>query len=84
MIKAREDEPLSDVVIVAVIGCLGSVLGSLLGIIATSKLTQYRLSQLEEKVNKHNNVVERTYALEGRVNELEHDVRDLKAYHRPS
>lgn len=75
---------MSDVVIVAVIGCLGSVLGSLLGIIATSKLTQYRLSQLEEKVNKHNNVVERTYALEGRVNELEHDVRDLKAYHRPS
>lgn len=74
---------MSDVVIVAVIGCLGSVLGSLLGIIATSKLTQYRLAQLEEKVNKHNNVVERTYALEGRVNELEHDVNDLKAYHKP-
>lgn len=75
---------MSDVVLVAVIGCLGSVLGSLLGIIATSKLTQYRLSQLEEKVNKHNNVVERTYTLEGRVTELEHDVRDLKAYHKPN
>lgn len=74
---------MSEVVVVAVIGCLGSVLGSLLGIIATSKLTQYRLSQLEEKVNKHNNVVERTYTLEGRVTELEHDVRDLKAYHKP-
>lgn len=74
---------MSETVIVAVIGCLGSVLGSLLGIIATSKLTQYRLSQLEEKVNKHNNVVERTYTLEGRVTELEHDVRDLKAYHKP-
>lgn len=74
---------MSEVVIVAIIGCLGSVLGSLLGIIATSKLTQYRLSQLEEKVNKHNNVVERTYTLEGRVTELEHDVRDLKAYHKP-
>ena len=75
---------MNDVIIVAIIGCLGSVLGSLLGIIATSTLTQYRLSQLEEKVNKHNSIVERTYSLEGRVNELEHDVKDLKAYHRPT
>lgn len=74
---------MNETVIVAVIGCLGSVLGSLLGIIATSKLTQYRLGQLEEKVNKHNSIVERTYTLEGRVTELEHDVRDLKAYHKP-
>jgi len=74
---------LNETVIVAAIGCLGSVLGSLLGIIATSKLTQYRLGQLEEKVNKHNSIVERTYTLEGRVTELEHDVRDLKAYHKP-
>lgn len=74
---------MNETVIVAVIGCLGSVLGSLLGIVATSKLTQYRLGQLEEKVNKHNSIVERTYTLEGRVTELEHDVRDLKAYHKP-
>ena len=71
-------------VVVALIGCLGSVLGSLLGIIATSKLTQYRLSQLEDKVNKHNNVVERVYVVEGAVAELQHDVKDLKAYHRPN
>lgn len=74
---------MNETVIVAVIGCLGSVLGSLLGIAATSKLTQYRLGQLEEKVNKHNSIVERTYTLEGRVTEMEHDVRDLKAYHKP-
>lgn len=74
---------MNETVIVAVIGCLGSVLGSLLGIVATSKLTQYRLGQLEEKVNKHNSIVERTYTLEGRVTELEHDVRDLKTYHKP-
>ena len=74
---------MENTIIVAIIGCLGSVLGSLLGIIATSKLTQYRLSQLEEKVNKHNNLVERTYSLEGRVTELEHDVKDLKSFHIP-
>ena len=74
---------MSEVIIVAVIGCLGSVLGSLLGVIATSKLTQYRLAQLEEKVEKHNSVVERTYALEGRMREAEHDIQGLKTYHRP-
>lgn len=75
---------MSDVVLVAAIGCLGSVLGSLLGVIATSKLTQYRLAQLEEKVNKHNNVVERVYMVEGAVTELQHDVKDLRSYHRPA
>lgn len=74
---------MSDVIIVAIIGCLGSVVGSLLGIIATSKLTQYRLSLLEEKVNKHNNLIERMTVAEGAILELQHDVCDLKAYHRP-
>ena len=44
---------------------------------------QYRLQQLEEKVNKHNNVIERVFILEGKVTELEHDVKDLKGYHKP-
>ena len=67
-----------DNIIVAVIGCVVSLLGSLLGVVASSKLTQYRIAQLEEKVSKHNSVVERTYKLEGAVTELQHDVRDLK------
>lgn len=74
---------MNETVIVALIGCLGSVLGSLLGIIATSKLTQYRLSQLEEKVAKYNNVIERTFVLEGDVKELKHEITDLKKYHMP-
>ncbi len=43
-----------------------------------NKLTNYRVEQLEKKVEKHNSVVERTYALEGRMLEAEHDIRDLK------
>lgn len=43
-----------------------------------AKLIAYRLEQLEKKVSKHNEVVERTFKLEGRMTELEHDVRDLK------
>ena len=63
---------------------LGTILGSALGVIASSKVWQYRIQQLEKKVEKHNNIVERTYRLEGRVTEVEHDVADLKAYHKPN
>lgn len=71
-------------IIVALISGLGTLLGSMLGIITSSKLTQYRLKQLEEKVNKHNSVVERTFILEGEVKEIQHDIKDLKSYHRPN
>lgn len=40
---------MSDTVIVALIGLAGSAVGSLLGILVSSKLTQYRLEQLEKK-----------------------------------
>ena len=69
---------MSDTIIVAIIGLVGSGLGSLIGVIASSKLTQYRIQKLEEQVSKHNNLVERTYKLEGRMDEAEHDIRDLK------
>lgn len=51
-------------VLIALIGLLGSAIGSLIGIVASSKLTAYRLEQLEKKVDKHNNLIERTYKLE--------------------
>lgn len=70
-------------IIVAVIGALASLAGGLLGAYTTSNLVQYRLSQLEEKVNKHNNVIERMTVAEGNITELQHDVRDLKEYHKP-
>lgn len=69
---------MSDTIIVALIGLAGSGLGAFAGVMASARLTQYRLQMLEEKVNKHNNMVERTYALEGRMTEAEHDIRDLK------
>ena len=72
---------MTEAIIVALLGFAGTLLGSLFGVLAAQKLTQYRLSQLEEKVNKHNNLVERTYKLEGRMTEAEHDIADLRKYH---
>lgn len=71
-------------IIVALLGLLGTLAGSFLGVLAASKLTNYRLQQLEEKVNKHNNIIERTYVLEGQMQECQHDIKDLKAYHKPT
>ena len=65
-------------IIVALLGLLGTLSGSFLGVLATSKLTQYRLQQLEEKVSRHNNLIERTYILEGQMTEVQHDIRDIK------
>lgn len=70
-------------IIVALLGFAGTLLGSLLGVVTAQKLTQYRLSQLEDKVNKHNNLIERTFKLEGRMDNAEHDIADLKKYHPP-
>ena len=75
---------MSNDIIVALLGLVGTFMGSLLGVIAAGKLTQYRLQQLEDKVNKHNNIIERTYILEGKMDEVQHDIRDLKAYHKPT
>lgn len=70
-------------IIVALLGLVGTLAGSFLGVIASSKLTQYRIQQLEEKVNKHNSVVERTYILEGQMQEVIHEIKDLKEYRKP-
>lgn len=75
---------MNDAIVVAILSLAGTIIGSGLGVIASQKLTQYRIAQLEEKVSKHNSLIERTFKLEGRMEEAEHDIRDLKAYHKPS
>ena len=70
-------------IIVALLGMVGTLAGSFLGVVAASKMTNFRLEQLEQRVNKHNNVIERTYKLEGQMAECQHDIKDLKAYHKP-
>lgn len=69
-------------IIVALISFAGTVVGTALGMLAGTKLTIYRIEQLEKKVQAHNEVVERTYVLEGQVTELQHDVRDLKELYK--
>lgn len=51
-------------IMVALIGLLGSAAGAFVGVVTSAKLTNYRIEQLEKKVDKHNTVIERTYKLE--------------------
>ncbi len=65
-------------VIVALLGFAGTIIGSFTGIIASSKLTNYRLEQLEKKVDKHNNVIEKTYILEEQMKSVNHRLNNLE------
>lgn len=65
---------MSDVVIVAIISFAGTILGSLFGIITANKLSNYRIEQLEKKVEKHNNLIDRVYALEKNEAVIEEEI----------
>jgi len=68
---------MSDVVLVAVISGVCTLLGSAFGVIASGKLTNYRLEQLEKQVQKHNNLVDRMYKVEKKQDSLEQKVEML-------
>lgn len=69
-------------VICAMISLLGTLGGSLGGILVSSKLTAYRLQQLENTVSEHNNFARRMPLLEQRLDEAEADIKELKEYHK--
>ena len=69
---------MDDMIVSALLSLLGTLIGTFGGILTGSKLITYRVEQLEKKVEKHNQIVERTYKLEGEMLEAQHDIRDLK------
>lgn len=61
-------------IIVAVLSLIGTLGGSLGGILVSSKLTAYRIQQLEEKVAEHNNFARRMPVIEERIGQMEHRI----------
>lgn len=55
---------MSETVIIAIISLVGTLFGTLGGIVTSGKLTGYRIDRLEEQVKKHNNLIERVFKLE--------------------
>lgn len=71
--------------VIAIITLIGSAIGTFGGILLSNKLTNYRIEQLEKKVEKHNGVIERTYKLEEhdtlldeKVKVINHRLADLE------
>lgn len=76
-------------IIVAVIAFLGTAVGAYYSNQKTTALVIYRLEQLEVKVNKHNNLIERTYKLEEaeavlkeKIDVANHRIEDLEKFHQ--
>lgn len=65
-------------IIVAGIAFIGTCFGTVGGIIASARLTNYRLAQLEEKVGKHNNFAERIPVIEEQIKVINHRIEDLE------
>lgn len=60
---------------VAMLSLLGTLVGTLAGIWTSSRLSVYRIEQLEKKVDKHNNLIERVYRLEKQSAVTEEEIR---------
>lgn len=65
-------------IIVAILSLAGTLIGTFAGIMASTKLTNYRIVQLEKKVEKHNSVIERTALLEQDSKVIWHEIHELK------
>lgn len=65
-------------IVVSLITALCALAGTYLSNRKSTALMEYRLKMLEMKVDKHNNVVERTFKLEGQMTEVQHEIQDLK------
>ena len=80
---------MTEEILISLISVLGSAIGTFAGIMVNSKLTNYRIEQLEKKVDKHNQVVDRVYKLEKRdavvdeeIKVVNHRINDLEDFHK--
>lgn len=68
---------MSESVLVSILSLFGTLIGSLCGILTANKLTLYRIQQLEKKVEKHNSVIDRVYALEKHEAVMQEEIDNL-------
>lgn len=66
-------------VIVAILSAAGSLVGSLVGLLCSIRMTDYRLKQLEKKVDKHNNFAARLPVPEEKMKVADHRISDLES-----
>lgn len=66
-------------IFITILSFAGTCIGTIAGIVINTKLSNYRIEQLEKKVEKHNDLIDRQYKLESQVQEIKKDVTHI--YH---
>ncbi len=65
-------------ILISILSLIGTLAGSLGGILVSSKLTNYRIEQLEKKVDRHNGFAERMPVVEEQIKVINHRLEDLE------
>lgn len=65
-------------IIVALVAFAGTLMGTFGGIITSAKLTNYRIKQLEDKVNEHNQFARRMPVVEEKIKVAEQRIEGLE------
>lgn len=69
---------MDDAVLTALLSLAGTAIGSITGILASNKLTNFRLKSLEDRVSQHNHLVERMYEVEDRAKVNQHRINKIE------
>ena len=69
---------MSETIIVALLSCLGTALGSTVSILTANRITNYKIEKLEEEVRKHNGLIDRTYKLEEKTEVLKVKLEEVE------
>lgn len=77
-IRVERGDLMDTTVIMALISLLGTIVGSISGVLVSSKMTNYRLQQLENRVAEHNNFAHRMPVIEEQIKVINHRIQDLE------
>lgn len=73
---------MSETMIQTLITAIVTLIGTFGGILTAQKLSNYRIQELEKKVDKHNNVIEKTYGLEKDIQDMRKDLDKVDSDHQ--
>lgn len=66
---------MGETVVVGILSLIGTGLGGVISVLTANKLTTYKIEQLQKQVEKHNQVVERTFELEKKTAVMDEEIK---------
>lgn len=69
---------MTETVIIAIIAAVGTILSGIISAIMANRVTVYKIDALTKEVEKHNNVIERTFKLEQKVEDMDDRLNNIE------